>query len=225
MNPDHDYYQNFTANSSSDVAKKFQQCAEGIKLVQDMESALKSLNLFPSQFQNNQGLIQLETQFLDLIASDNVVHSALYLIPIEHQGKVFIRFIEKGMYKGFTAKIVPLIASKFDVDHNEIYPWIVYTDKDIEEEGKRNKYSERTSTGFHQLMYSNKKSVGKILSGLQDKLDQMNAIIYIEMKNPRPSRPEDRLGNKKYYKLHEKNVSPPTSVGGGTSFFLFWIYL
>ena len=90
-----------------------------------MEIALKSLNLITDQDMSNPRVIQLEFQFLDIIATDNIVHSALHLLPVVDQGKVFLRFIEKGICRGFTAKFTSVIASKFNVDTNQIFPWIV----------------------------------------------------------------------------------------------------
>ena len=136
-------------------------------------------------------------------------------MPIVHQGKLFLRFIEKGVYKGFTSKFAPVIAFNLNLDPTQIFPWIVYTEKDISEEGKRNKYSDRTSTGFEQLMYRNKKSVGNLILGMESQLNQLNAVIYIQMNNPRPNWPTDRLG------IYFKSISPPY-LGGGLLFFFFY---
>ena len=155
---------------------------------------MKSFDLIPNENNRNPGLIQLEAQFLDIISSDNIVQSALYIMPILHQGKLFLRFMEKGVYKGFTSKFAPVIASNLDLDPTQIFPWIVYTEKDISEEAQRNKYSGKTSTGFEQLMYRNKKSLGNLILGMETKLNQLNAVIYIQINNPRPNCPTDRLG-------------------------------
>ena len=173
---------------------------------------MKSFDLIPNENNSKPGLIQLESQFLDIISSDNIVQSALYIMPIVHQGKLFLRFIEKGIYKGFTSKFAPVIASNQDLDPTQIFPWIVYTEKDISEEGKRNKYSDRTSTGFEQLMYRNKKSVGNLILGMESQLNNLNAVIYIQIKNPRPNRSTDRLG------IYFQPI-PPSYLGGGPFFF------
>lgn len=179
----------------------------------EMETAMKCLDLIPNENNTSPGLIQLESQFLDIISCDNIVQSALYILPIVHQGKLFLRFIEKGVYKGFTAKFAPVIASNLNLDPTQIFPWIVYTENDMSEERKRNKYSERTSTGFEQLMYRNKKSVGNLILGMESQLNQLNCVIYIQIKNPRPNRPTDRLG------IYFKSIIP-SILGGGLFFFI-----
>ena len=212
--PDHDYYEAFTTKSASDVAQKFNKCTRGVQLVTEMETAMKNLNLLPHEINSNPGLIQLESQFLDIISSDNIVQSALYMLPIVHQGKLFLRYIEKGVYKGFTGKFSNVIASSLNLESTQIFPWIVYTDKDICEEKKRNKYKERTSTGFEQLMYRNKKSVGNLILSMESQLDELNAVIYIQIKNPRPNRPTDRLGI--YF------TSIPAKYRGGLDIFFLY---
>jgi len=159
-----------------------------------METGFQQLDLMPNEQTTDPGLLRLESQFLDLTSCTNVVDSALYLVPLFYNGKLFIRYMEVGMYKGFTSKFKNILARKFNVPPSQLLPWIVYTDKDFMESNLRRKYKgkNQTSRGFEQLMYKNKTSVGELVSGLKTKLDNLKCVIYIQKKNARPTHEEDR---------------------------------
>ena len=73
----------------------------GLHLVFEMEQGLKNVNLFPTEDSpDNVGLLKLESQILSLISP--FCDSALYICPVVRQDKLFIRYIEAGMYRGFT---------------------------------------------------------------------------------------------------------------------------
>ena len=159
-----------------------------------MENSLQQLDLLPHTDLKDPGILQLESTFLDIVSSKNVVDSALYILPVYNQGKLFLRYMETGMYSGFTTKFQPVLAEKFNIETTDIYPWMVYTDKDFSEQGSTRKYQQKgqASRGFKMMMYKNKDSFAARLQHLKPKLDTLKAIIYIQMKNARPSHHEDR---------------------------------
>ena len=53
-----------------------------------MEEYFQHLDL-PHQESTDTGLLQLESQFLDLCSTFNVVESAIYIVPAYHQGKLY----------------------------------------------------------------------------------------------------------------------------------------
>ena len=212
---DHDYQNRITSISNSDAARKLLQCENGVEIVTQMETALQTLNLLPHQESKDPGILQLESNFLDIVSTRNVVDSALYIVPVFFQGKLFLRYMETGLYSGFTNKFQHVLATKFGIQPQDIYPWIVYTDKDFTEQSLTRKYQEKgqTSRGFKQMMYQNDNSFGNTLQRLKPKLDQLKAVFYIQMRNARPSHHEDRLENQ-----YIKHSAPPS---GGCRVFFF----
>ena len=159
-----------------------------------MENSLQELGLMPNQDVKDPGILQLESTFLDIVACKNVVESALYILPVFSQGKLFLRYMETGMYSGFTNKFQNVLANKYSIPTGSIYPWIVYTDKDFSEQGTHQKYNQKgqASRGFKKMMYLNETSFASRLQKLKPKIDNLKAVIYIQMKNARPSHHEDR---------------------------------
>ena len=159
-----------------------------------MEEYLQHLDLLPHQELTDPGLLQLESQFLDLCSSYNVVDSAIYIVPVYHDGKLFVRYMEHGVYKGFTSKFISALANRYNIPTKNVFPWMVYTDKDFVEASIRMKYSgkNQTSRGLLQLMYKNKTSLGNLVTLLKPKLDNLHAIVGVQKKNHRPTEKEDR---------------------------------
>ena len=159
-----------------------------------MEEYFQSLHLMPNPESTDPGILKLESQFLDLCSTYNVVQSALYIVPAYHDGKLFVRYMEQGIYKGFTSKFISALTSVYNIPSSKVFPWMVYTDKDFLEASIRRKYSgkNQTARGFDQLMYKNKNSVGVLVSNLRPKLDNLHCVIHVQMKNNRPTDKEDR---------------------------------
>ena len=173
---------------------KLRQCEEAIQLVDEMEECFQNLHLLPNQECTDPGLLKLEAHFLDMCSSLNVVKSALYIVPVYHNGKLFLRYMEQGIYRGFTSHFLSAITSKYNVPFTNVYPWMVYTHKDFSESSIRMKYTGRSQTarGFGQLMYRNKNSVSSLVGKLKPKLDNLHCVIHVEMKDQRPTDKEDR---------------------------------
>ena len=163
-------------------------------LVDQMESCLQQMDLMPNKDSSDPGILKLESQFLDMCSTCNVVDSALYILPVFHNGQLFVRYMEQGIYKGFTSKFKSVLTQKYNIPMTKFLPWMVYTDKDFFESSVRRKYSSKnqTSRGFEQLMYRNKTSVGELISSLKPKLCTLHCVIYIQKKNARPTHQEDR---------------------------------
>ena len=85
-----------------------------------MEEYLQHLDL-PHQQLTDPGLLQLESQFLDLCSSYNVVESAIYIVPVYHNGKLFVRYMEHGVYKGFTSKFISALSDIYNT-HPKYFP-------------------------------------------------------------------------------------------------------
>ena len=159
-----------------------------------MEEYLQHLDLLPHQQLTDPGLLKLESQFLDLCSSYNVVESAIYIVPVYHNGKLFVRYMEHGVYKGFTSKFISALSDIYKIPTQNIFPWMVYTDKDFLEASIRMKYSAKNQTtrGFLQLMYKNKTSLGNLVTLLKPKLDNLHAVVGFQKKHHRPTEKEDR---------------------------------
>ena len=169
----------------------------GLHLVFEMEQGLKNVNLFPTEDSpDNVGLLKLESQFLSLISP--FCDSALYICPVVRQDKLFIRYIEAGMYRGFTKKFLPVLAQKHLVSVENCFMWNVYTDMDIQEKSKKGKkgktarYKGHRTRGFQQLQYSNKTSVGHCLADVKKDLDPLKSVIYIQKQQARLTHDHDR---------------------------------
>ena len=161
------------------MTQKLLQCQAGVEIVTEMENYLQQLDLLPHPDLKDPGILQLEATFLDIVSSKN--DSALYILPVYNKGKLFLRYMETGMYSGFTNKFQPVLAEKFNIETSDIYPWMVYTDKDFSEQGSTRKYQQKgqASRGFKMMMYKNKDSFAARLQHLKPKLETLKAIIYI----------------------------------------------
>ena len=73
-----------------------------------------------------------------------------------------------------------------------MYLWQLYTDKDVEQESRLEKYTDSSTTGFQKMMYTNEKSVGNLLSKLKPTFDQMHCLVYIQKNNCWPNEPLDK---------------------------------
>ena len=106
-----------------------------------MEEYLQHLDFLPHQELTYPGLLQLESHFLDQCFSYNVVESAIYIVPVYHDGKLFVRCMEHGVCKEFTSRFISAFADRYNIPTKNVVQWMVYTDKDFVEASIRMKYS------------------------------------------------------------------------------------
>ena len=115
-----------------------------------MEMSMKSQGMLPTiENPKNTDLLKFEWNFFGMTASDNVCQCSLYILPIPSADKLFIRYMEKGVYKGFTQKILPVLLEKYNIPPENAYMWNIYTDQDLSHENSLNKYeagAQRVST-------------------------------------------------------------------------------
>ena len=154
---------------------------------------MKNLSILPSiDDPKNTNFLKFEWHLFSISSSDNVCESAIYILPIPSKDKLFIRYMEKGVYKGFTKKFLPVLLEKYNCREEDAFLWNVYSDKDMRNEATLNKYPDRSTKGFYKLMYSNKTSVGNLLGEVKHKLDQLHCILYTQKKNTRPNVATDK---------------------------------
>ena len=120
-----------------------------------MEMSMKSRGMLPTiENQKNTDLLKFEWNFFGMTASDNVCQCSLYILPIPSVDKLFIRYMEKGVYKGFTQKFLPVLLEKYNIPPENAYMWNIYTDQDLSHENSLNKYEDRSTKGFNQMMWT-----------------------------------------------------------------------
>ena len=189
---DHDYRHQKHPSLTQGVKEihKWKPCAG---LVEEMEFKMKSLGLIPSTDDpKNLKYLKLEWQFFGIGASKNVSQGSLLILPVFCVDKLFIRYFEAGIYKGFTKKFVPVLLQKYKIPPESAFLWNLYTDRDIEEENAQEKYTYSSTTGFNNLMYGNQKSVGNLITNVQPILDTLYCLMRIEKKDCRPNQQLDR---------------------------------
>ena len=154
---------------------------------------MKSRGMLPTiENQKNADLLKFEWNFFGMTASDNVCQCSLYILPIPSVDKLFIRYMEKGVYKGFTQKFLPVLLEKYNIPPENAYMWNIYTDQDLSHENSLNKYEDRSTKGFYQMMYKNTNSAGKLLGRVKHQLDPLHCLVYAQKKNTRPNVATDK---------------------------------
>ena len=133
-----------------------------------------------------------EWNLFGMTASDNVCQCSLYILPIPSVDKLFIRYMEKGVYKGFTQKFLPVLLEKYNIPPQNAYMWNLYTDQDLSHENSLNKYEDRSTKGFYQMMYKNTNSAGNLLGRVKHQLDPLHSLVYAQKKNTRPNVATDK---------------------------------
>ena len=103
-------------------------------------------------------------------------------------------------------------------DTSQIYPWIVYTDEDISEESKRNKYKEEHPLDSPNLCTKIGNQFEAYFHHYSQNWTQWKLYFSSNMKNAQPSQPEDRLG------IFITICYPPPK-GEGTNLFLINFFL
>ena len=118
-----------------DLEVKLDQNSDNAKLEYNLltkwRSIFKVYTLCPTKNQQILGSSSWRSQFLDMCSTYNVVQSALYIVPAYHDGKLFVRYMEQGIYKGFTSKFISALTSVYNIPSSKVFPWMVYTDKDF----------------------------------------------------------------------------------------------
>ena len=99
---------------------------------------------------------------------------------------------EKGVYKGFTQKFLPVLLEKYNIPPENAYMWNIYTDQDLSHENSLNKYEDRSTKGFYQMMYKNTNSAGNLLGRVKHQLDPLHCLVYVQKKNTRPNVATDK---------------------------------
>ena len=154
---------------------------------------MKNLSILPSiDDTKNTNFLKFEWNLFSICSSDNVCESAIYIVPIPSKDKLFIRYLEKGVYKGFTKKFLPVLLEKYNYKEEDVFLWNAYSDQDMKHESTLNKYPDRSTKGFNNLMYHNKTSVGNLLGQVKQQLDQLHCVLYTQKKNTRPNIATDK---------------------------------
>ena len=97
-----------------------------------------------------------------------------------------------GVYKGFTQKFLPVLLEKYNIPPENAYMWNIYTDQDLSHENSLNKYEDRSTKGFYQMMYKNTNSAGNLLGRVKHQLDPLHCLVYAQKKNTRPNVATDK---------------------------------
>ena len=158
-----------------------------------MEMSMKTRGMLPTiENPKNTDLLKFEWNLFGMTASDNVCQCSLYILPIPSVDKLFIRYMEKGVYKGFTQKFLPVLLEKYNIPPENAYMWNIYTDQDLSHENSLNKYEDRSTKGFYQMMYKNTNSAGNLLGRVKHQLDPLHCLVYAQKKNTRPNVATDK---------------------------------
>lgn len=121
----------FTANLST-IKDKLEECREfGIDLVIEMEEYLSEMNLSGTGT-NKAGIALLEQNIMDVGSWDKVAQGVFYLLPIFYHNKLFVRYIETGIYCGFISTAIEMLKKHYKVRDAHILPWNVFTQYDTE---------------------------------------------------------------------------------------------
>ena len=105
---------------------------------------MKNIGILPSMdHPQNTNFLKFEWNLFGISSSDNVCECSLYILPIPSKDKLFIRYLEKGVYKGFTKKFLPVLLEKYKFKPEDTFLWNVYSDQDIKHENSLNKYQDR----------------------------------------------------------------------------------
>ena len=154
---------------------------------------MKNIGILPSvDHPKDTNFLKFEWNLFGISSSDNVCECSLYILPIPSKDKLFIRYLEKGVYKGFTKKFLPVLLEKYKFKPEDTLLWNVYSDQDIKHENSLNKYLDRSTKRFNNLVYNNINSVGKLLGTVKHQLDQLHCVVYAQKKNTRPNIATDK---------------------------------
>ena len=89
-------------------------------------------------------------------------------------------------------KFLPVLLEKYNIPPENAYMWNIYTDQDLSHENSLNKYEDRSTKGFYQMMYKNTNSAGNLLGRVKHLLDPLHCVVYGQKKNTRPNVATDK---------------------------------
>ena len=89
-------------------------------------------------------------------------------------------------------KFLPVLLEKYNIPPENAYMWNIYTDQDLSHEHSLNKYEDRSTKGFYQMMYKNTNSAGNLLGRVKHQLDPLHCLVYAQKKNTRPNVATDK---------------------------------
>ena len=87
---------------------------------------------------------------------------------------------------------LPVLLEKYNIPPQNAYMWNLYTDQDLSHENSLNKYEDRSTKGFYQMMYKNTNSAGNLLGRVKHQLDPLHSLVYAQKKNTRPNVATDK---------------------------------
>ena len=67
-----------------------------------------------------------------------------------------------------------VLLERYKYKAEDTFLWNVYSDQDVKHEASLNKYPDRSTKGFSNLMYNNINSVGNLLGTVKHQLDQLH---------------------------------------------------
>ena len=198
---EHEYFETSRQSSTiSEVHQALQKCTEhGLRLVNEMENQLHKDQLFSP---NKPGIIKLEHSLLKAAAIPEAVQGLFYMLPLYVDGKLFIRYMESGCYKGFLPKALEHLLESFPHPFHpeKIFPWKVYLDKDVKLQASTSKSHTRTDpcrlynrqVGSEQKNQTNKSSIINQVEELQASLKDHHFLLLVHRRKPNPSKPTHR---------------------------------
>ena len=83
----------FILDKISTILGILRNCSEyGINLVRDMEECLVDAGLFSHDTtKTNPGIVMIESTLLDIGGNPTVCEGIFYMLPLLHEGKLFVR--------------------------------------------------------------------------------------------------------------------------------------
>ena len=154
-------------------------------------------NLFQTEPDSYPPLLPLEAKIFEAAGTPELLQGLLYICPLLFKDKLFMRYIATGVYRTLIPQIIKLIQDKAGVREGQIFPWEVYTEKDLTLHGQNIKLSGGETTykrkvGCQDSSKSNKKCVLSLLHSIKAQLDQIYCIVFIHKAKANPAQPTHR---------------------------------
>ena len=161
-----------------------------------MEEAI--YNLFETEEHDYPSLLPLETKLFDSAAFPNLLQGMVYILPLLHNGNLFVHYLCTGAYRESVKPILELLQRKTNIHPNRIFPWELNTLKDLQLH--RETFSTKTNLetaytrkiGSQNSTKTNKKGVLPILNHLKPQLDQTYSIVFIHKAKVNQGKPTHR---------------------------------
>lgn len=160
--------------------------------------------LFDTEQESYPPILPLESQLMETAGTPGLLQGLLYILPLLYQGKLFVRYITSGSYASLLPQILDILKKRTGIQERNIFPWQVYTPKDLFLHGQKTGAKSDPSTTFNRKVGSqnsmrmNKKSVLGLLNGLKNKLDETYALLFIHKSKASPANPTHRLDIPKF---------------------------